>query len=601
MIFLTIGGLPLWVADSWDLIKTTKWSAIRLKSWSEILNRDKSENIKIINNTFNINDKVEDISTADFTLIDFNKTYHFLKGMPVNIYNENDKIFSGFIETSEEKQIGSIDSYYLQHTISCIDNHYLVNKRKVIKVFNDELVTDCVTWILDNILSDEFILYGNIVDSDITITKVCNFANCNDVLDELAETVGYTWFIDLDRKLYFVPRSTYLSPYNIEIVNNQCAYIRNDTFTVTDGNSEFRNIQYVKGGNEKTDLQTEYKTGDGNNQTFTVGYPIAETPVIYLNDNVQTVGIRGVNTTENWFWSKNDNSISQLSTGTKLVSTDILRIEYYGLYPVSVQSSNYESITERALIEGSSGKVECLLEDSSFETKNDALAKANSLLSLLSVMGKICSWDTFDTGLEAGQLIHITYPLHELDHDCLITQVDKKDEDGSILYSITAVSGPVDDFWVKFWTKSAQKKQTSDTTTSINDVLQILIYFTKTWDEATKPNIFDECYADGTIYPGNANFPCFDETDRIKYLQLDSSSGYRRYRTAQTRTATQIVTTVIIPSADANETWTEISLWGGSLATITKDSGIKVTSHSHHYTKNNLESLMIVCTDNKWS
>lgn len=602
MILITIGSLPLWVTNIWDDYDGLTWGDLALLTWGELMDCKNISTVKIANDSFEINDLVEDQSTCDFTLFDFTSSYHFYRGQPISVWDENmNLIFGGYLESVQEQFIGDNNNNFITHKISAIDNHYLANKRRVIKAFKEELVTDCVDWILDNVLDDEGITLGEITPSTVEITKVCNFMPVNQALDELAEAVGYTWFISHDKKLYFVDRVTYVSPFNITFINNYCSYVKNESFEVVDGNQEYRNVQYIKGSKERTDLQTESFKGDGETQTFTVAYPINEEPTIEVNGVSKTVGIKGVDTTEDWFWSKNDNTFTQKSDATKLTSSDKVTIQYYGTYNITVKSADYEAIANRAALEGTSGIVEESTDDNTLTTKEDALKRANDLLTTYAVEGKIITFETFTSGLESGQLIHIEFAAHNLDHDCLITEVKKYDDETVITYQVTCVSGPVNDYWVKFWAKALQTRRSSEDDGNMAEVLQVLLTFTKNWTELENPNIFRDIYPGESTFPEDLEWIGFADEDKIKYLQLDISGGYRRYRTSQTRTATQIVTTVIVPSADANAAMSEASLWGGNLATSIKDTGVKVTSHSLVYVKNDLESLLLVFTDNKWS
>jgi len=603
MILLEINTTKLYQAAIWNDKAATTWNQVTIETWVDILDASNLSAIGILANTLEIRDRIEDQSTADFTIMDLNKAYHFTKSQQIKIYDENlNLIFGGFIDSVEEKLVGTDGMFYLEHNISCVDNHYLAFKRRMSKAFYNDTVTEAVHWILDNILVDENVIEGEITDTTITLQRIYNYVNVQEVLDELAEYLGYTWFISADKKLYFIPRTTYTSPFNINYESGSCEYIRADSLSVIDGNPEYRNIQYIRGGFEKTDLQTEYKVGDGTNQTWVVGYPIVEEPTIYLNDVEKTVGIRGVDTTEDFFWSKDDNTITQLAAGTKLTASDVLKIEYYGKYAITVKSADYEAIDAMKAIDGSSGIVEETLEDTAILSRVDGLAKANSLLDSYAVTGKIITWDSLVSGFESGQLIQITIPDHNLDHECLISEVSKKDEDGQLVFTVTAVSGPVEDFWTKYFIKLLSNNRKGESANTVTDVLQVLISLSKTWTTIALPNIFRSCLPGNDTFAGDLTFPCFEDGEELRYLELNiSGDTYRRYRTQQTRTASQIVTTVIVPSADANAAWGEASLWGGNAASETIGSGIKLDTFSHTYTKNLLESLLFTITDDKWT
>ena len=601
MIYITIGAYPLWTGNIWHYPLDFTWDELKGKTWVEILN-PQLLNIRVENNSFEIKDLVKDQSTCDFTLNDFDNAYSFSKNMPVTIFDSNfDKIFGGFVDIIEESIIGQRDKYFKQFKISCVDNHYLVNKRKIVKAFKDENISICVRWIIDNILVNEGISIGNIESTTKTITKVCNFLSISDVLDEFADTCGFTWFIDINKKLYFIPITKYHSPFDIEIVDGYSQYILDGTLKIIDQNSEYRNTQYIRGSQAKTVLQTQTFKGDGTLQTFTVQYPIAEKPVIKVNGVEKTVGISGVDdsTLYDWYWTKKSNQFSQSSNGTRLTSSDTLQIQYYGLYDMSVKAINFEEIDNLAPIDGSSGIVEAVNDDSTLTTQTDAIKKANALLATFAVLGKTISFTTLSSGLEAGQLLHITSNIHNLNHDTLITDVRKFEEDTLLKYEITSIIGPTNDYWIKVFNKlAAARTQSNDSNTT--DVIQIFWEFTKNWTSEQIPNIWNSC--NPGIAVNDAKFPCFDNNDKIKYVQFNTATGYRRYKIQQRILGTSIITTMFIPSTDLNdETFTEITLWGGSLATEELDSGLLLDTHNYQYRKNSLESLMIIFTDNKWS
>src|SRR5690606_91935 len=113
-----------------------------------------------------------------------------------------------------------------------------------------------------------------------------------------------------------------------------------------------------RGSKDLTDVLTEYKTGDGQNKTFTVGFPIAKVPTITLNDVPQTVGIKGLESGKDWYWNKGDPVITQDNDATPLEPTDTLKIEYQGEYDIIIFVNDLADIAQRADIEETSGIVE---------------------------------------------------------------------------------------------------------------------------------------------------------------------------------------------------------------------------------------------------
>lgn len=591
----------------WNDQKIKTWNDLKTLTWSDVfMNGEPLNTLYPFANSLSIMDVVNDQSTCDLRIFDSLKTANFRRGQPITIYNENmDIVFSGFIYNVIKKHFGSYPSIAMEYTISCVDNHYLINKRKLVKAFIGETINVAVQWILDNILVDEGILAGSIIASTKTITKSYNYVALNDVLDELADYASFIWFIDANKKLYFIPANTYATPFDIILDENcKCPYIKDGTFSVNDENSEYINTEYLTGSTNKTILQTQSFKGDGENQTWTLKLPVAEEPIIKVNNVIKTVGINTIDTGKDFYYTIGDPYINQDSAGAKLISSDILTIEFIGSYSIVVKSANYEEIEKRALLEGSSGIVESISNDTNYTTENDALEKANILINTYGIDAKIIQYTTREEGLEAGQIQHIYSEIYNLDDECLISQVEKSDVDYEIENIITAIVGPINDYWTKQMLKFATAKdKLISNSVETSETILISWTFDKTWTSIEDPNIFKNIYPSDTIF-SNSNFlPCFDNDDKCSYIQFNTVDDYRVYRTTQIITANQIITTFIIPTDKCNDEngFTQIKFYGGNIATDAINSGVLLSTHTKVYTKNNLESIQIIVTYNKWS
>jgi hypothetical protein len=139
-----------------------------------------------------------------------------------------------------------------------------------------------------------------------------------------------------------------------------------------------------------------------------------------------TVGIKGVETGKDWYWSSNDQIITQDFAGTRLTSTGRLKIEYYGIYQIVLTSANFLEIVDRQSVEGGgSGLVEAVKDDPLVTTEAAGIAEANAILDHYAQIGIKVEYTTLRSGIEVGTLQHITSTIHNLDDDFLITQVEK--------------------------------------------------------------------------------------------------------------------------------------------------------------------------------
>jgi len=633
MIYLNIGNINFYLTNKWNDYVSNSWYEIKygintwgefdIQTWKDIYIKysQTDQPYYIMANSLNINDIVNDQSTCDFKIFDQeSELYNYLqKGLPISIYDDNfDIMFSGFIDSVEKVHSNISGNVAMEYTIMGIDNHYLVNKRKMIKAFIDERVDLAVQWIAENILEDEGITIGLISSTTKTISKSYNYVNTKDVLDELSEYAACVWFIDCNKKLYFIDIETYRTPFDIVLDENcVCEYVKFDSFKVSDENPEYRNQQYLTGSTNKSVLQTKTFKGDGETASWGVGLPIIEQPTIYVNDVEKTIGLNQSKQTYEFYWTENDNTISQDSSGTKLTSSDVLKVEYYGSYPIVVKSFNASEIIRLSNLDGSSGIVEDISTDSNYNTETDALERTNVLISTYGVESKTITYTTRTAGIEAGQLQLIQSTKYDLSDYCLITQVNKIESEYEMEYAITAIKGPVSDYWTKQMLKISEAKARSlQNEISTSSVLLILFTFEKEWADPSiddgSLNIFKTIYPGINTFPNANNLVCFDIDDKCLYMQIDTATPYRIYMTGQVITEDYIiagqviikgsvVTTFIVPSDECNGYFTTVKFFGGGSATSEIDSGVLISSHELVYTKNYLESFQVVVTYTKES
>jgi hypothetical protein len=606
-MFVTISGTPYFAYQTWGDWEPLQWLDLVLLNWGTVVGPYGSKVLSGSNPM--VRDIVEDRSTADFSILDLTHSFNFNKGQYVEILDTSlDTIFTGFIDTISQRRI-SPDGV-VEHKLSCVDNHYLADKRLIAKAFvAPDQIEDAVTWIVNNILIDEGVNIGSIIaPTDIQAISY-DYVTVSSALDDLAAYAGCTWYIDVNKRLYFVPRSTYAAAWDLTEVNGLMSNVLFESFEVYETNPEYRNQQYIRGGSAKTTLQTEYKKGDGVTTSWAVGYRIAAEPAVYVSTGggayvAKVMGIKGVDTGKDFYWSANDQVILQDGLGTKLTSADTLKVEYYGLYQVILSSADFTEVMDRQAIEyTTSGLNDSVRDDPLVTTQDAGLAEANSLLDHYAQIGTKVTYTTIVPGLEAGTLQHIYSDIHNIDADFLITQVEKCPmyfEDGAlqnalIMYNIQAVSGPVEDYWTKVFLKMNQGVAGSSLANSTSVVLIL-----KTLSGVATGDIWDYIVADSASDLDNAEAPSYEIGDEISYVSMwqGGSEKFRKYRVAQTGSADtgKFITTFIVSSEECNITWDTLKLYGGDTASDTFGTGDVVYSVANAYTKNSLEALQMVFT-----
>lgn len=583
---------PLGPYYTWSDWSSLPWTDLLSQNWPNVVCiYIGGNNVTYNTSSFSINDDINHRSTASITLIDEDKSLNsIVTGMNVEILSSSGIIFAGIITNVKRSFIGKFGSA-IQIDIDCSD-YTLMTARRLGKYSSDSAVTcgDIVRYIYENYLEDEDILIGEIEDGEELSTAKFPLKTVSEILDTLAEISGYIWYIDYDRKLYFIDRTTYTSDWDIDETS---PYIL--SLEVSEGNSQYRNVQYVTGAKVRTDELTEYFKGDSNQRTFTVGYPIVEEPTIYVNNEIQSVGYKGQeNDLIDWYWSPDDPTITQRSNATPLSDTDILRVDYIGSFRLIVKVKRAGEILARRLREGyGTGQYENIEYDVNASDYNQALAITSGLLQEYGSIGYVVNYRTFNP-ITSGVLQTIYLPSMNINKDFLITSVSISYEDGILMYEVEGVSGPIDPSWEDIFctiAKNAKSKYLSDMSEA--EAVQGVEEFEKTWAYTDYPNIFREVYADGSITPSDTYFPCFESGDRVVYCAIyrNDAEIFRKPITYETIEGNTIISICIIDASEAVGSISHVGIWGGDTATNNLGTGIELAKFTFNYMKTSLETL----------
>lgn len=572
-------------------------------------------------NSISIDDAIEERSTASFVVVDVDGSQHYQKGQQITIRGDGGGVFAGVIDTAVEARIPNLGGLF--HQISGVDWHYLSDKRIVAKAYANTLAGDIVRDLVASYLADEGITHtessssffvlpflevgmdyavDSIQDGPAIIEAVFNYVSVTTALDSLAERTGFWWYIDKDKILHFKSRATYMAPWALtddEISNGNVA---KGSLTIEHGNPKYRNRQYIIGGKDITDLQTEIKKGDGSSQSFVVGFPVAKVPTITIDGvTPQTAGIRGVDTGKNWYWAKGDSVISQEQGATPLTALQTLHIVYQGEFSIVVISQDGVAVQDRVTLEGGTGYVEDVANEPNITTREAAFQSASQKLSRYGVIGRKIKFKTRKAGLAPGQLLPINLSLHNLnDAEALIESVSISTTDPIVWYTISAVEGPVTGSWAKLFYAMATNNQAYIVRENISEeqVLVTLGTFSKTWIEGENPNIFRAVLPGAALFPGASTYPQFDQALRVRYMAWFNGAT-ELGRKAITQQTGNLVSTTYLSPFEANVTTTHLGWFGGIKSTSEAGTGVLVDYQAYAKTKTSLEAIQIDKTDTK--
>lgn len=348
----------------------------------------------------------------------------------------------------------------------------------------------------------------DVQDGPVVSAAVFNYAPVSACLDELAERAGVTWWIGSDLQLRFVAPGSVRAPWDPthdDIIGEP---------KVDDSAPLYRNRQYVRGGLDVTDPQTEQRPGDGDTRAFTMSYPLAKVPTVTVNGAARTVGIRGVETGKDWYWNKGDPVISQDQAATPLTGADTLQVTYQGQYAVVARAESPEAVEDRRSVEETGTGLVEHVEDLAGAPGRDALFEAaKARLSKYAVIGRTVTFVTDRPGLSAGQTIVLDLPERGLDQaELLIAAVQIYDRQGQLRWRVSAVEGPVVGSWARFFGRlAAAPGQVVDlVNVGGGDVLTLLATFAEraAWSETVTQTVHACPVPSPNLFPSPELHPC---------------------------------------------------------------------------------------------
>ncbi len=458
-----------------------------------------------------IEHRVAERSTANLKVWDLDGTRgRVVKGMPIRILDPAGAIaFDGYVDDAEGNRPNPLDTP-VGWEVSCIDYHYLADKRTFVDGFTETAAGTIVTAIIDQVLTEEGVTAGTIEAGPVLDEAVFNYVTCSRALDKLADVAVFTWWIDSFRQLHFVARS---GTPTATIVSDDMK----EPPPVRPQSPDYRNRQVIRGIKGYTDPQTEDFEGDGTLQSFLTSFPIGRVPTVTLNAGAQTVGIRGLDTGDDWYWTKGSNVLSQEVTDTPIISTDALQIVYDGLFDLVAILDDDAEQTRLGAIEGSpsSGIVESVLQVTDVFGRDAAFDIGAGLLGTFGLEGLSVQFLTSRTDLSVGE--YVTLDLAEMDvasEIFLVTAIASSDLARSEWdYAVTLIQGSDPGSWQ---TRLAQGLTDPDVLVireniSEEQTLVILEQFSEGWtwaESGVTQSVFACPVPSTTLFPLTTLLPC---------------------------------------------------------------------------------------------
>lgn len=333
---------------------------------------------------------------------------------------KDDSPIAGGLITHISSPVFSSGEEVRKYTLSVSSWEAVLNNRYISESYTNKTTQYIVEDLFDKYITEEGFLLGNIsiIDGGITYESY-DFTNGNlaDILQELANDVSASFYIDADRYFYFCTKdefATITPPEHIKVLK----YDEDPT--------GLRTVQLITGIQEETSLQEETIYWGTDQSSITLAYPVSSISEITVNSVPVDFGISGLESdddTKVFLFTYNSNTLAYNSASSGVVATDVVVVSYYGQYEATYQSENSSLIAEIKKLNGTSGRIENILNDNTLTSIDDAAEKGGNLLDQYGITEKKVTLETQD--FEKSAILNqwpLSYPDYNIDDTFVVVE-----------------------------------------------------------------------------------------------------------------------------------------------------------------------------------
>ena len=355
------------------------------------------------------------------------QTYVPTPGDEIIVEEDATRIFGGVIVKIDKRTEGHAT---VRNTITCKDFAQYLNRQLVTERYENETLEDVIDDIITNYTTG--FKTNNVNGTLVVGTVAFNRITVTECLEKLARLTNYSWYVDYNQDIHFFQKNTTPAPFTLEDDND--TYII-DSLSITQDISQIRNKIFVRGGDEQGNVREEIYYGDSDQLNWPLANKFAEKPTVLVAGVPQTVGIDYLDDEASFdcFWSFSQKYI-RFKTSTVPGTGDEVSIEGIPLFAIIVNVPDPVSI-------GTYGVYEYSIRDTSIKSQSEAIDRAIAELSAYADTINDGAFQTYNSGLEAGQILTINSTIQGINEQFLIQKVVTSPISPDLLiYNVTIAS-----------------------------------------------------------------------------------------------------------------------------------------------------------------
>ncbi len=362
-------------------------------------------------------------------------------GANVIITDGGTRVFGGMIV--RRSQVSSVPGS-VEYNVECSDYTRILDQHLVAETYQNMTVNEIIADIVTQFLPAGFTTSQ--VDCDTTVDYVqFKHEQVSSCLKQLADLVGYDWYVDYFMDIYFKSPNAETAP--IEIEDDNGTY-DNESLVIRLDDSQLRNSIVVKGGEYAGAEFTASVRADGKQITFNLPYKY-ENFAATLTGKPLDLGIDYIDNPDSYDALYNfQEKLLRFKQADRPNQNATLSFSGNPLLPVNVRYRDSALIAAQAASDGvGDGEYEFVIIDKSI---NSQVAARQRAAAEIRTYGETLSEGEFVTetaGLKAGMKIRVNSVDRNIDEYFIINRVTSKMPSPTVMiYEISLITTKTMDF-----------------------------------------------------------------------------------------------------------------------------------------------------------
>ena len=371
------------------------------------------------------------------------------------------KIFGGAIVEKNEVIKGGL---LIGYQVRCKDYSQFLDRKVVTKAYGSTTARAIVLDIIATFTSG--FTTTNVAAITPTVSSIkFNYEQPTRCLTQLADQIGWDWYVDPDKDIHFFETESVLAPFNLDDTSDKFEW---ESLEINKSLLQLKNSVYVRGGEYKKTISeadaVDSYLGDGTKKTFALAYKY-DNITVKKGGVVQTIGTDQQTDplTVDLLYNFNEKFI-KFTAAPAAAATVVI----YGdaFIPIIAQARDSVSITTY-------GEYQTALVDKSITSVNEAQTRALAELKKYAESVFEMQFKTKQIGLRAGQSITLTSTLRNITKTFKINRiVGKTRGNNEMIYTVYGIASGQISFTDIMVNLLGQDKK--NITIATNEVLQRL-------------------------------------------------------------------------------------------------------------------------------